>query len=248
MQETLDPRDLEGKVAIVTGAARHIGRSIARSLASAGAAVTVNYASSRGEAEETADGIVAEGGRAYAFQADVTRPEDVRSMIEATLERFGRIDMLVNSAAVRMQRPFLEMSLEEWHHVLGVVLDGAFLCSQACAPHMIRQGGGSIVNIGGQGGHKGAADRAHVVTAKAGIAGLTRALAHDLAPHGITVNCVAPGGIPDEKRGRKSRATTILGRHGLPEEIAAMVRTLCGSESRYITGQTIHINGGGSMW
>jgi 3-oxoacyl-[acyl-carrier protein] reductase len=241
-------RELDGKVAIVTGAARHIGCSIARTLSAAGAAVTVNFATSRDQAEETANGIVAEGGQAFAFRADVTSPDEVRNMVEATLDRFGRIDFLVNSAAIRNQSPFLEMSLDEWHRVLGVVLDGAFLCSQACAPHIIRQGGGAIVNIGGQGGHKGAADRAHVVTAKAGIAGLTKALAHDLASHGITVNCVAPGGIPDRKRGRNSRATTILGRHGLPEEVAAMVRVLCGPESRYITGQTIHVNGGGSMW
>ena len=241
-------KELAGKVAIVTGAARHIGRSIARSLASGGAAVTVNYATSRADAEATARSIVSAGGKAFAFEADVTQPPQAQAMADATLEKFGRIDILVNSAALRMQSPFVGMKYEEWRKVVGIILDGAFICAQACVPHIIREGGGTIINMGGQGGHKGAADRAHVIAAKAGVAGFTRALAHDLAPHNITVNCVAPGGIPDPETGRKSRATTIVGRHGLPQEVAAMVRMLCGPNSRYITGQTIHINGGSSMW
>jgi 3-oxoacyl-[acyl-carrier protein] reductase len=243
-----DDKELAGKVAIVTGAARHIGRSIARSLASGGAAVAVNYATSRADAEATASGIVSAGGKAFAFAADVTQPPQVQAMVDTTLEKFGRIDILVNSAALRMQSPFVGMKYEEWRKVVGIILDGAFICAQACVPHIMRQGGGSIVNMGGQGAHKGAADRAHVIAAKAGVAGFTRALAHDLAPYNITVNCVAPGGIPDPDTGRKSRATTIIGRHGLPQEVAAMVRMLCGPNSRYITGQTIHINGGSSMW
>jgi 3-oxoacyl-[acyl-carrier protein] reductase len=248
MAGTDSRRELDGKVAVVTGAARHIGREIARTLAAGGAAVAVNYVRSREEAEATARGIEAAGGRALAFQADVTQPRQVADMIEATVERFGRIDFLVNNAAVREQSAFPDLSLAQWQRILAIILDGAFLCAQACAPHMVRAGGGAVVNMGGQGGHKGAAGRAHVVTAKAGLVGFTKALAHDLAPHNITVNCVSPGGIPDPERGKKSRASTILGRHGRPEEVAAMVRTLCGPDARYITGQTIHINGGGSMW
>jgi len=134
------------------------------------------------------------------------------------------------------------------------VLDGAFLCAQAALPHMIQAGGGTIVNIGGQTGHRGAAERAHVITAKAGLAGLTKALAMDLAPHKITVNCVVPGtieaqrglpGVPD----RPAHRMTVppIGRRGEPEEIAAMVRMLCGPDARYITGQAIHVNGGGYL-
>ena len=175
-------------------------------------------------------------------------------MVAATVERFGRLDFLVNNAAIRMETPFESMSYEEWRAVLGVTLDGAFLCSRAVMPHLIAVGGGTIVNIGGQTGHTGAARRAHVVTAKAGVAALTKALALDLAPHGITVNCVVPGlidtvrglpGAPD--RPAERRALPPVGRLGLPEEVGAMVRMLCGPDARYVTGQAIHVNGGGHM-
>ena len=246
--------ELAGKVALVTGGARNIGRAIARALAAGGAAVMVNAKTSRAEAEKTVGMIESAGGKAALHIADVTDPQAVASLVETTTKRFGRLDFLINNAAVRFETPFAEIKLEEWRRVLSIVLDGAFLCTQASLPHLIRAGGGAVVNIGGQTGHKGATDRAHVIAAKAGLAGLTKALALDLAPHHITVNCVVPGtiesvrglpGVPERPDHR--RLVPPLGRRGEPEEIAAMVRMLCGPDARYITGQSIHVNGGGYM-
>ena len=246
--------ELAGKVGLVTGGARNIGRAIARSLAAGGAAVMVNAKTSRAEAEQTVAMIESAGGKAALHLADITIPKEVTSLVEAAVSRFGRLDFLVNNAAVRFETPFAAMKFEEWRRVLAIVLDGAFLCAQASLPHLIRAGGGSIVNIGGQTGHKGAAERAHVITAKAGLAGMTKALALDLAPHQITVNCVVPGtiesvrglpGVPERPEHRRSPPP--IGRRGEPEEIAAMVRMLCGPDARYITGQAIHVNGGGYM-
>lgn len=243
--------EIEGKVALVTGGARNIGRAICRSLAAGGASVMVNANTSRAEAEKTVSMI---GAKADLHIADVTKPDQVKALVEATVKRFGRLDLLVNNAAVRFETSFEKMKYEEWKSVLAIVLDGAFLTAQAALPHLIKAGGGTIVNIGGQTGHKGAAERAHVITAKAGIAGMTKALAMDLAPHKITVNCVVPGTI-DSQRGlpgvpdRPAHRMTVppIGRRGEPEEIAAMVRMLCGPDARYITGQSIHLNGGGFM-
>jgi 3-oxoacyl-[acyl-carrier protein] reductase len=243
--------ELAGKVALVTGGARNIGRAIARSLAAGGASVMVNAKSSRAEAEKTVEMI---GANAAVHIADVTKPDEVQALVDATVKRFGRLDFLVNNAAVRYETPFSSMKFEEWRQVLAIVLDGAFLCARSALPHMISAGGGTIVNIGGQTGHKGAAERAHVITAKAGLAGMTKALAMDLAPHKITVNCVVPGTI-ESQRGlpgvpeRPAHRLTVppIGRRGEPEEIAAMVRMLCGPDARYITGQSIHLNGGGFM-
>ena len=175
-------------------------------------------------------------------------------MVEATAREFGRLDMLVNNAAVRAETPFPDMKLDEWRRVLSSILDGSFLCAQACVPHMARAGGGSIVNIGGLTAHKGATGRAHVVTAKAGIVGLTRALALELAPQDITVNCVVPGtietvrGLPGApERPAHRQGLPPLGRRGETDEVAAAVRFLCGPGARYITGQSLHVNGGGYM-
>lgn len=250
----VDASELAGKVALVTGGARNIGRAIARALAAGGAAVIVNARSSREEAEQTVALIKSAGGRAAAHFADVTDARSVAVMVEAALSEFGRLDMLVNNAAVRAEVPFANMKLEDWRRVLSTVLDGAFLCTQACLPHLVRAGGASVVNIGGMTAHKGAAGRAHVVTAKAGLAGMTRALALDLAPHGITVNCVVPGtietvrglpGAPEHPAHRQG--VPPVERRGEPDEVAATVRFLCGPGARYITGQSLHVNGGGYM-
>jgi 3-oxoacyl-[acyl-carrier protein] reductase len=194
------------------------------------------------------------GANAAMHVADVTQPEEVNALVDATVTRFGRLDFLVNNAAVRYETPFEKIKYEEWREVLSIVLDGAFLCAQAALPHMIKAGGGTIVNIGGQTAHKGASERAHVITAKAGIAGLTKALALDLAPYQITVNCVVPGTIESQRglpgvpeRPAHRRAPPPIGRRGEPEEIAAMVRMLCGPDARYVTGQAIHVNGGGYL-
>jgi 3-oxoacyl-[acyl-carrier protein] reductase len=243
--------ELAGKVALVTGAARNIGRAIARSLGAGGASVMVNARTSRAEAEKTVEMI---GSNAAMHLADVTKPDEVTALVDATVKRFGRLDVLVNNAAVRYETAFASMTFQEWKEVLSIVLDGAFLCARAALPHLIKAGGGTIVNIGGQTAHKGASERAHVITAKAGIAGLTKALALDLAPHQITVNCVVPGTIESQRglpgapeRPAHRRAPPPIGRRGEPEEIAAMVRMLCGPDARYITGQAIHVNGGGYL-
>ena len=245
--------ELNGKVALVTGAARNIGRAIAIQLASAGAKIVVNARTSRAEADETLASIKSAGGDGMVHLADVTDPQSVKAMVDAAAGRFGRIDILVNNAAVREETPFLELKPADWERVLAVILDGAFLCAQACLPHMTREGA-SIVNIGGLTGHAGAKGRAHVVAAKAGLAGLTRALALELAPHSITVNCVVPGTI-DTKRGLPGaperpghrQALPVLGRRGEPAEVASAVRFLCGPGARYITGQSVHVSGGGFM-
>ncbi|HSN41470.1 MAG TPA: 3-oxoacyl-ACP reductase family protein [Burkholderiales bacterium] len=246
--------ELAGKVALVTGGARNIGRAIARSLAAGGAAVMVNANTSREAAQETVKMIEDAGGKAALFVADVTDAKAVAQMVDETLKRFGRLDILVNNAAIRSETPFDKTTLEEWRRVLSTVLDGAFNCTQACLPHLIRAGSGAVVNIGGLTGHKGALHRSHVVTAKGGLAAMTKALALDLAEHDITVNCVVPGTVETQRglpgapeRPDYRRTLPPLGRRGAPEEIAAMVRMLCGPDARYVTGQSIHVNGGGLM-
>jgi len=249
-----DASELTGKVALVTGGARNIGRAIALSLAAGGAAVVVNARSSREDAEQTVSLIRSAGGRAMSHFADVTDAAAVAAMVEAALAQFGRLDVLVNNAAMRAEVPFAEMKLEDWRRVISIVLDGAFLCAQACLPHLARAGGGSVVNIGGVTAHRGAAGRAHVVSAKAGLAGMTRALALDFAPQSITVNCVVPGtietvrGLPGApERPAHRQGLPPLGRRGEPDEVAGTVRFLCGPGARYITGQSLHVNGGGYM-
>ncbi len=245
--------DLAGKVALVTGAARNIGRAIAESLAAGGASVMVNARTSEAGAAETVAAIEKAGGRAAYHLADVTDEAAVEALVAATVARFGRLDLLVNNAAVRAETPFEAMTFAEWRAVTSVVLDGAFLCAHAALPHLIASGGGTIVNIGGQTGHTGALHRAHVVASKAGLAALTKALALDLAANDVTVNCVVPGlidtqrGLPGAPERPAERRTPPVGRLGLPTEVAAMVRMLCGPEARYITGQSIHVNGGGFM-
>ncbi|MGH8740437.1 MAG: SDR family oxidoreductase [Burkholderiales bacterium] len=165
------------------------------------------------------------------------------------MARFGRLDILVNNAAIRAVESIEKIDLARWREITGVVLDGAWNCSKACIPFLGTSPAGAIINIGGMSAHTGAAGRPHVVAAKAGLVGLTRALAHDLAPQGVTVNCVVPGLIDTRRRessGRSSHQSreTLLGRRGRPEEVAAAVRFLAGPGARYITGQTLHVNGG----
>jgi len=245
-------QELAGRVALVTGAARNIGRAIALELARAGAAVVVHARTSRAEAEQTVAAIRTAGGRAAMQLADVTDRAAVEAMVAAGAKEFGRLDLLVNNAAVRAETAFADMNYEEWRRVIASILDGAFHCSQACLPHLST--GGSIVNLGGLTAHRGAEGRAHVVTAKLGIVGLTRALAHELAAKDITVNCVVPGmidttrGLPGApERPAPRSGLPPVGRRGTPEEVAAAVRFLCGPGARYITGQTLHVNGGGFM-
>ena len=246
-------QSLAGRVAIVTGSARNIGRATALELARQGAAVVVNTRGAVDQAASVVKEIEQMGGRAVLKVANVIDPEAVKALIAAAVDSFGRLDILVNNAAVRPERAFAEMSYAEWREVLAIVLDGAFLCAQAALPHLARSGQGAIVNFGGLTAHTGAAKRAHVITAKTGIIGLTRALAHDLAPHHITVNCVVPGMIDTRRLASSTEGSApahhaqrkpLVGRRGEAQEIADLVRFLCGPEARYITGQTIHANGG----
>jgi 3-oxoacyl-[acyl-carrier protein] reductase len=243
-------RELDGRIAIVTGAGRNIGRAIALALAEGGASILVNARGNRAEAEAVAREIEANGGKALVHIGDVADAAAVQAMADAAVKHFGRIDILVNNAALRREKPFVDMSYAEWREIMDVTLDGTFHCVKACLPALRRSGAGTIVNIGGLSAHTGARDRAHVVTAKAGIVGFTRALAHDLASDGITVNCVVPGLIgtprPKDRPEPAHHLThqTITGERGRPEEVAAAVRFLCGPGARYVNGQAIHANGG----
>src|SRR6267142_1421136 len=229
--------ELIGKVAIVTGAGRNIGRAVALALAEGGASIVVNARSNRAEADAVAREIEAAGGKALVNIGDVADAAAMQAMADAAVKHFGRMDILVNNAALRREKSFTEISYAEWREILDVTLDGTFHCTKACLPALRKSGAGTIVNIGG-------------VTAKAGIVGFTRALAHDLAADGITVNCVVPGLIgtprPKDKPEPAHHLThqTITGERGRPEDVAATVRFLCGPAARYINGQAIHANGG----
>lgn len=244
-------KDLSGRVALVTGSGRNIGRAIALALGEAGAAVMINALRSAGDAETVAGEIRAKGSRAAVKLADVSRPDQAADLVKATVETFGRLDILVNNAALRRETEFGAISYEEWRSVLGVILDATFLTSQAALPHLARSDEAAIINIGGLSAHTGAPGRAHVIAAKSGIVGLTRALAHELAPQEITVNCVVPGLIDTARGASASSAphipsghSSLVGRKGTPMEIADLVLFLAGPRGRYLTGQTIHANGG----
>jgi 3-oxoacyl-[acyl-carrier protein] reductase len=242
-------KQLSGQVAIVTGAGRNIGRAIALQLAQEGAAIVVNARSNQAEADAVVQAIEAAGGRAVAVLGDVADPKTAESLAQAALERFGRIDILVNNAAIRREKSVDAMSHADWREVLDLILDGAFHCVKACLP-ALKRNGGRIVNIGGMSAHIGSKNRVHVLTAKLGLVGFTRGLAHDLAADRITVNCVVPGAIDTPRPGSAPKPAhhlthgTITGERGQPDDVAAMVRYLCTPAGRYITGQAIHTNGG----
>jgi len=243
-------QELSGRVAIVTGAGRNIGRAIALALADGGAAVVVNARSNVQDAKAVAGEIERAGGKAFAVTADVADADAVASMVKDAASRFGRIDILVNNAAVRAEQAIETMTLAEWRAVTAVILDGAFNCVKACLPHLKRSGAGAIVNIGGISAHTGAARRPHVVTAKAGLVGFTRALAHELAADNIRVNTVTPGlmatprpaGQPEPQHHALVRS--LVGRRVEPADIAAAVRFLCGPGAGFVTGQNIQVNCG----
>jgi 3-oxoacyl-[acyl-carrier protein] reductase len=243
----MSARELDGKVALVTGAARNIGRAIALDLADGGAAVAIVVRSDHVRANAVVREVEARGGQALAIRADITDPSAVKRAVDATIERFTRLDILVNNAGIRPEAPLEQLSLEAWRQVMAVTLEGPLLLIQS-ALTALESSRGTIINIGGMTAYTGAAHRAHVVTAKAGLDGLTKALAVELAERAITVNLVAPGLIDTERDGpepehRKTR-TNLIGRRGRPEDVAAAVRYLAGPKARYLTGQTIHVNGG----
>ncbi|HEY5279564.1 MAG TPA: SDR family oxidoreductase [Pseudolabrys sp.] len=244
----MSEHELAGKVAIVTGAGRNIGRAIALKLARSGAALVVNARANAAEADGVVREIEASGGRAVSVIGDVADAKVADTLAAAALKQFGRIDILVNNAALRREKPITEMSYAEWREVMDVTLDSAFHCVKACLP-ALRKNGGAIVNVGGMSAHIGSKHRAHVMAAKAALVGFTRGLAHDLAVDRISVNCAVPGAIDTSRAAGATPAHhlthgTITGECGTSEDVAALVHFLCTPAAHYVTGQAIHANGG----
>ncbi len=242
--------ELDGKVAIVTGSARNIGRATALELARAGAALVINARQSNDLCEDVAGEIVSAGGRALPFVANITDAAAVRRMVDAAAAEFGGIDILVNNAAIRGRKPFVELDAASWETAMGAAFQGAFLMSQACVPHMIARGGGAIIGVGGLNSYRGQPERAHGVASKAALAGLIRGLAFDLGKHAIRSNFVVVGTFDTDLTGSSSSKTEApdadripLGRLGVPQDIADLIRFLVGPGAGYISGQTLHVNG-----
>src|SRR5690348_14053353 len=242
---------LQGRIALVTGAGKNIGRAIAHTLAKDGATVLVNGRSDRAAVESVVGEIKAAGGRAEAAMGDVSDPA-IAPKLAKQAEALGGVDILVSNAGLRRQTSFLDMTYEEWREIMSVALDGAFLLGKAFVPQMVAKGqGGAFVAMSGVSTHVGTPNRCHVSASKAGLEGLMRALAVELAPHRITCNALSPGAI-DTVRGSAAGPAPVgrlnrpipLKRFGTVDEIAAMVRLLVGPDGTFITGQTIHVNGG----
>jgi 3-oxoacyl-[acyl-carrier protein] reductase len=242
---------LKDQVAIVTGAGRGIGRAIALRMAAEGASVTVADIVAE-NAARVAKEIQEEGGRAHAVPVDVTDPVQVDAMTRATLETFGRLDILVNNAGIGLTRLFLNTSLEEWERVLKVNLTGVFLSSQAASAVMVRQGGGRIINLASLSGQRGGTGRAAYGASKAGVSMLTKVMAVELAPSGITVNEIAPGPVNTEMTAvthdeatRQAYCNLIpMRRYAERDEIAAAAVFLASPDAAFINGQTLNVDGG----
>ncbi|WP_083602512.1 3-oxoacyl-[acyl-carrier-protein] reductase [Hydrococcus rivularis] len=248
--EVIAEKQLQDRVAIVTGASRGIGRAVALALAAQGAKVVVNYASSSTAADEVVKAIAQAGGEAIALQADVSKAQEVDNLIEQTLNKFGRIDILVNNAGITRDTLLLRMKPEDWQAVIDLNLTGVFLCTKAVSKTMIKQRSGRIINISSVAGQMGNPGQANYSAAKAGVIGFTKTVAKELASRGVTVNAVAPGFIETDMTSNLSNTEEILkfiplGRYGKPEEIAGMVRFLAADPAAaYITGQVFNVDGG----
>ena len=242
-------QQLQGKVSIVTGASRGIGRSTALALASEGANVVVNYASSSSAADEVVAEIAAMGSEAIAVAADVSKTDQVEALVNAAMEKWGRIDVLVNNAGITRDTLLLRMKLEDWQAVIDLNLTGVFLCTRAVSKIMLKQRLGRIVNITSVAGQMGNPGQANYSAAKAGVIGFTKTVAKELASRGITVNAVAPGFITtDMTHDLKSDEILKfipLARYGQPEEVAGMICFLASAPAAaYITGQVMNVDGG----
>lgn len=241
---------LAGRVAIVTGASRGIGRAIAIALAIEGAFVVVNYASSRGAADEVVATITQAGGKAIALQADVSQADQVENLVKTVMDQWGRIDILVNNAGITRDTLLMRMKLEDWQAVIDLNLSGVFLCTRAVAKIMLKQKAGRIINIASVAGQMGNPGQGNYSAAKAGVIGFTKTIAKELASRGITVNAVAPGFITTDMtkdlKGTEELLKYIpLGRFGQPEEVAGLVRFLAADPAAaYITGQVMNVDGG----
>jgi len=242
---------LDGKVALITGSGRNIGRATALKLAREGAHIVVNARANQSEADAVAREVRDLGVKSLAILADVAKKNEVDALVARALDEFGRIDILINNAAIRPHKPFTEVTVQDWERVRGVVLDGAFYLTQAVIPSMVKNGYGRILFFTGDGAFNGGSGRAHVSAAKMGLVGMARALASEFAAYNIRANVVSPGSIdtrrdnPEWYQGRVPNAAGIpLGRQGHVDEIAAACLFLVSDDGGFITGQTIHVNGG----
>ena len=250
----LDPSSLNGRIAVVTGASRGIGRAIAIELAQRGAAVVVNYNNSTQAAEEVVNQIKASGGRALAYQADVSDFKQAQDLIKAALDAFGNLDILINNAGITRDTLIMMMGEEDWDLVQDTNLKSTFNCSKAAVRHMMRKRYGRIINITSVAGQMGNAGQTNYSASKAGQIGFTKALAREVGPRGITVNGIAAGYIetdiwakvPDEAK-EAALKLIPLGRKGQPEEIAYTVAFLASDQAAYITGQILGVDGGMAM-
>ncbi|MDN4607495.1 3-oxoacyl-[acyl-carrier-protein] reductase [Sporosarcina highlanderae] len=241
----------EGKTAIVTGASRGIGREIAILLGREGARVAVNYSGSKEKAEEVVQLIKDAGSDAFAIQANVSDADQVKQMIDATMENFGSIDFLVNNAGITRDNLLMRMKEDEWDDVIDINLKGVFLCTKAVTRQMMKQRAGKIVNLASIVGVIGNPGQANYVAAKAGVIGLTKTTARELATRNITVNAVAPGfittdmtdALPEEVK-TQMLGSIPLGKLGSAEDVAGAVAFLLSNDANYITGQTVHVDGG----
>ena len=241
--------ELVGKVAIVSGSARNIGRATAIELAKAGASLVVNARESKDLCDEVVAEIEAAGGKAITCLGDISDPEAVQNIVDDTISAFGGVDILVNNAAVRSNIPFLEIDQDEWTRIAGTCLQGTLNLSRACIPLMIERGGGAIVSLAGLSSYKGSAGRSHVMATKDGLMGLTRGIAIEFGEKNIRANAAVVGRFDTVRSANalQSGFTTEpeipLGRMGVAQDMADVIRFLVGPGSSYISGQTIHVNG-----
>ncbi|GIM47552.1 beta-ketoacyl-ACP reductase [Collibacillus ludicampi] len=240
-----------GKVAVITGGSRGIGKAIALKFAEKGAKVVVNYSGSQAAAEEVVSAIRSQGGEAIAVQGDVSRYEDAERLVTTALETYGRVDILVNNAGITRDNLLIRMKEEEWDAVIDTNLKGVFHCTKAVARPMMKQRSGRIINIASVVGLMGNPGQANYVAAKAGVIGLTKTAAKELATRGITVNAVAPGYIETDMTAaledtykQKLFEQIPLGRLGKPEDVAGVVLFLASDDAAYMTGQVLSVDGG----
>lgn len=242
---------LQGKTAIVTGGSRGIGSAIAKYLAAKGAQVVVNYSGSQEKAEQVVADIEAAGGKAIAIKASVSNQDEVTALIKETVDTFGRVDILVNNAGITRDNLLMRMKDSEWDEVIDTNLKGVFMTMKAVTRQMMKQRSGRIINISSIVGASGNPGQVNYVAAKAGVIGMTKTVALELASRGITVNAIAPGFIETEMTEQlpEDIKSAMLGQiplshFGKPEDIAAAVAFLASDDANYITGQTLHVNGG----